>query len=371
MIEATPARDTTFLLLGERKLLFSEARQELFELNDIAAFIWCSLEEGLPLEAIAAALAERGVGRSDAERFVASILSDWARTGLVSVARPTAGSAASDGARSVALSLPNCGVVLRLGSERIADLVLPAVGHLATGDAADLDPIELSERGDAIALSHGERLVEICKQSEIVASLKAYLTQKVLDRSAPNVVVHAACLVHDAKAVLMIGRPGAGKTTLTLALAHAGFGYAGDDIALLTPGGSVQGVPFAAAVKSGSWDLVSRFVPDFGALPVHWRADRKRVRYVVPPQVGAQTGRPVGWFLFLRRKAGERPALADIEPAEAMTRLIAHSYAQGGRLSTTGAHALAASLSGARICDFTYSDLDDAVEAIKAVCHGT
>ena len=370
MIDLSPAPDATFLLLGERKLLFSEGRQQLFELNDIAALIWCLLEDGKGVPAIEIELVERGLGSREAQTFIASVAADWARSGLATMRQQGASELRDTSGVEIQLSLPNSAVLVRIRGEGVSRLILPAFAHLEGTDKPKLAPIDLSEREEAIEFAQGGRVLDMCRENEIVASLKAHLTGEILARSSPDLVLHAASLVHDLQSLLMVGRPGAGKSTLTLALAASGFGYAGDDIALFASNGSVRGVPFAAAAKAGSWGLVSRFVPDFETLPVHRRADRKRVKYVVPGSLVAQANRPVGWLVFLRRRAGVHAKLTEIDPATALTRLIGHAYVTGGKLTKAGVQALAAALRGARIWDFDYCDLDEAVAVMRDACHG-
>ncbi len=41
-----PAPDAVFVLLDGRSMLFSEVGQKIFELDQVAAFIWCKLAQG-------------------------------------------------------------------------------------------------------------------------------------------------------------------------------------------------------------------------------------------------------------------------------------------------------------------------------------
>ena len=61
-----------------------------------------------------------------------------------------------------------------------------------------------------------------------------------------------------------------------------GFGFAGDDVALIDAKGHCLGLPFAPAVKAGAWRLLAEACPELAAAPVFRRPDRRRVRYPVP-----------------------------------------------------------------------------------------
>lgn len=70
--------------LDDAGLFFSESRQELHLFNAAATFLWCSLEEGVPLSALAGSYAEVfGVDPHDAERSVAASLEQWRGLGYL------------------------------------------------------------------------------------------------------------------------------------------------------------------------------------------------------------------------------------------------------------------------------------------------
>ena len=60
--------------------------------------------------------------------------------------------------------------------------------------------------------------------------------------------LHAGCLAHEGRGVLVAGPTGSGKSTLTLALVRAGLGFVSDDIVFLTEDGRALGFADAAGV---------------------------------------------------------------------------------------------------------------------------
>jgi hypothetical protein len=89
-------------------------------------------------------------------------------------------------------------------------------------------------------------------------------------------------------AVLLVGKTGAGKSTLALGLAARGFEYLSDDLVpLSTSGREVHAFPLAASVKEGSWRTLAEEFPALGASPVLAFGER-RVRYVDPNAGGAR-----------------------------------------------------------------------------------
>jgi hypothetical protein len=116
--------------------------------------------------------------------------------------------------------------------------------------------------------------------SEILPALKASFTFLVLSNSV-LLTLHAATLVDTDRTFLLSASPGTGKTTLALALSATGeYTLAGDDVALLNDQAHITAVPFACAVKEGSWDLLSQAYPHLVSEPVWTRADGLPVRYL-------------------------------------------------------------------------------------------
>ena len=61
-----PAADTSFALIDDRPVLFSEKNQQIYELNQISAFIWCKLLDRNKLETIGDELMRLGLDRQQA-----------------------------------------------------------------------------------------------------------------------------------------------------------------------------------------------------------------------------------------------------------------------------------------------------------------
>ncbi|RMG08715.1 MAG: hypothetical protein D6731_21265 [Planctomycetota bacterium] len=75
-----------------------------------------------------------------------------------------------------------------------------------------------------------------------------------LTRAVP---LHAAALVRDERALLLVGPSGAGKSTLARALVERGFGYVSDEQVYLGPGGAVEGMPRAIGLdgQARAWPV--------------------------------------------------------------------------------------------------------------------
>jgi hypothetical protein len=65
-----PVAGAAFSLLDDRPVLFSESAQKIYELNQMAAYIWCGLMERKPAEAICYDLTNFGLVRVAARDHV-------------------------------------------------------------------------------------------------------------------------------------------------------------------------------------------------------------------------------------------------------------------------------------------------------------
>jgi hypothetical protein len=151
-------------------------------------------------------------------------------------------------------------------------------------------------------------------------------------------------------------------------LTSSGFELAADDVLLMHDGGGVTGLPFAAAIKAGAWQLIGRQWPNLLSRPVYHRPDRKRVRYLLPNQMAAPIPRKIGWIALLDRHPHAPASVKDLDPVAALGALIADGAAPDHRLSTRGFASLVNTLHDVRCCRLSYSDLDDASNRLLGLC---
>ena len=180
--------------------------------------------------------------------------------------------------------------------------------------------------------------------------------------------MHAAFLVRGSKGILLSGTPGAGKTTLSVALARSGFDYQGDDIVRLQSNGKASGTPFAACVKADAWPLVAPYAPEIADLPVYRRGDGKDVRYLpMPPS--DRWSRTIDFVLLLSRQAGAAPSFEPVEPLEAFSTLLESAFSAKGAITAPALKTFAKAIEAAASFRFVYSDLADAIKAVDELAH--
>ncbi|TIP13918.1 MAG: PqqD family peptide modification chaperone, partial [Mesorhizobium sp.] len=204
-----------------QNILFSPSQRAIFAVNDTAAEIWRSLEEGTSPRAISAEMARAGVDGIEANRHVEAALRDWQRLSLIRPDAPPSVSAREAVSQVVAIA----GLSVRI--EYPAACAFPAVAvfrHLEVRrETADI-LFQLVEHEGRVHLFRDGDWVLSCAPDELPVMVKGQMLIEVLDRSAYELALHAAALLKNERIVLLCGNPGAGKTTLTLALVNAGFG---------------------------------------------------------------------------------------------------------------------------------------------------
>ena len=351
------------LPLGGRRLLFSEARQQLYELNPTADLIWRALVRGDAPDAVAHALEAIGASADHAHRHVRDALRDWTTGGLL---LPHAVvdrlDDPPDAVRS--LRLDELSVELVFHADAPVAACDAIFGHLYGPGGAAPSRLAIVRDDDLVFVLREGQALGASAEEDFPAHLKAVLTETYVAAPQDGFLAHGALLVRGDAALMLNGEPGAGKTTLSLALAGSGWAYGGDDIVRFDADGRAHGVPFAAAVKSGAWTLAARYAPGLLEAPVAVRSDGQRVRYWLPAALAPREPRRLTAFVALARRPGQRARLEAIDPVEALTAILESAYSERRRLDADALAALAGPLASARCARLVYDDLAEAVAAL-------
>lgn len=361
MLRFTPGTSMTFI--DNQPIIVSKDRRMLFEVNQIGGYIGCRLEDGISLRQLAEEVADRGFAPASA--MLKAVLAEWSHSGLVyATDRPPA----SLPAAHQCISLGGMRLALRYHDEAMAARVAPLFAHLES-DARSFDvSYDIWSAHGLSLLSRDGGRAAVLHAIEAAPIIKASITQDIIGDRRWSLAMHAGCLQRNGRALLLTGRPGAGKTTLISWLLGAGFAYHGDDIAMLSADGRVQGLPFLPTVKSGAWRLMTSRYADLLQPSIHVRPDGKRVRYLAPIASIKQQRLSVGWVVKLRRIKGRAAQLAAMPPTAIITHLLSEAASATGDIDHPTLRTLIRAIGAAQAWELHYDDLDEAAALLERLC---
>jgi hypothetical protein len=171
-------------------------------------------------------------------------------------------------------------------------------------------------------------------------------------------VLHASAASWAGRAIVVPGRPGAGKSTLVAGLVAAGCGYLTDEAVPID--GSAHAVPYPKpiVVGPGSWPALA-----------HARAGRVELArghldawYLDPARLGVTVETaplPVGMVVVPRYRPGSPTLIEPLTPAEATAAMSSNTFNQV-RHGRSGIERCADVARAARCVQLTHGDLRDA-----------
>ena len=392
-------------ILDDESIVFSEPARELYAFNTAATYFWCALDAGEDRADATAGLAERcDVSQEEATRMADELLERWGALGLLAgtddrparlspveadawptvaedalvegVARDEAFDPAmctdNGVARRRTYRLLSARVALELATTDLDERIHPVFAHLETdgSEPADRTIRITSQDGMFFVFVDGEPHM-LCRASdELAPIIKGLVLQAGINSQEYFLSIHAGVVAHAGKAMLLPGAPGAGKTTTTAGLVHAGFRYLSDEVALLTRDSfEVYPVPVSVTIKETGLETVTALFPDAAQLDAHWRADGKYVRYLSPPaeSLPPVDGRPypIGMIAFPRYAPGETTRFSPVSKAEALRRLMGECLIIPGDLTAEDVAGIVRWVRSIDCCELAVASLDDAAQLLS------
>jgi hypothetical protein len=344
------ADDVSLFLLGDTGVVFSESAQEIHELNTTATYIWCQIEEGLSTAQLVATLSSTfGFSRRDAERHVRQTIVNWQKRGLLEGVpvscppkrqddKPPLMAAPKTRIPTPAFSNTRCyGLLDRVyrvycATPEIEAWVHPVLIHLNLSQASEtreFTRISVVPDTEGFLITQEGCPTYRCAKLEEIAPVVAWVVlSDALDKAKETLAVHAGAVCDVGRALILPGKAGSGKTTLTAALVHTGLHYLSDDIVLLDLATSkLRGIPFTLGVKESGVGLLADHFPVLNDLPVHSRSDKKQLRYLpVCEAVDLLDSAPrISWIVFPTYDPDGDNRLAPITSREALLQLTKNS----------------------------------------------
>ncbi len=209
-----------------------------------------------------------------------------------------------------------------------------------------------------LSLDHGLLAAELGMNLQMALGQKRYL------------LLHAATVEKDGRAVLLTGESGAGKSTLAALLGESGWRLMGDEFALLDLE-DARLVPFPRAIslKNGAIAVMERRVDSRRFGPILSGTPKGTIRHLRPNEEAiarmSEPARP-SLILFPRYDAAAKAEIRPVGAAEVFVRLTQAStnYVSLGR---PGFAALSALVTETPACAIDYSDAETAIGMVDSL----
>lgn len=181
-------------------------------------------------------------------------------------------------------------------------------------------------------------------------------------------MLHAAVLEKNGRAVVLPGDPGAGKSTLTAALMLSGWRLLSDEITLVDRNdGLLVGLARPISLKNASIDVIRRAFPDAVIGAPAYDTHKGTVAHVRPSADSVaragEKARPA-WVVFPRWRDGSPASLSPHSRADAFLHTASHAF-NYSLLGGLGFELNAALMDACACHDFEYSNLNEALRVFS------
>ena len=219
----------------------------------------------------------------------------------------------------------------------------------------------------------GKRNFVPLPQGQCFTMLEWGLNWCVAAHAHQYLLIHAAVMERDGRAVLLPAPPGSGKSTLCAGLVHRGWRLLSDELALLDmDSGLITGMARPVNLKNESITVIREFEPAAVLTEAVANTNKGTVALMRPPTAAVERKREPArpaWIVLPRFKAGAQARFTSREKAQTFMELAEQSFnydLQGER----GFRALGRIVDQCQTLQFEYSRLDEAVEHFERLAVG-
>jgi hypothetical protein len=268
--------------------VYNAAKGHLYALNPAAGVAWLCLTDGISDHETTSTIASTfDVERTIAAEWFYNSLQMFRRLGLLGSSEQAATAPKSPEAKIRSSAFPakppsGQGVDYELldttfrlrAPMSIRRQIDTLIGNVFLDPSKKAHPsiqIDIVPREDAWEIAMDGHTTIQCETPSVAAELEQILVQAIVPMTPHLMTLHAAALQRAGRIVLLVGSSGVGKTTLSVALARAGWRFGCDEIVLLGRDLNLRALPLPPCIKADSFSLVETWFPELRALPEHNR----------------------------------------------------------------------------------------------------
>ncbi|WP_119421938.1 HprK-related kinase A [Desertibaculum subflavum] len=186
-------------------------------------------------------------------------------------------------------------------------------------------------------------------------------------------ILHAAVVEKNGRAVVMAAVSGSGKSTLCAALVSAGWRLFSDEFGLIRPAdGALMPVPRPVSLKNESIEVVRRLMPAAVISPPYHDTAKGTLAYLRPPDDAVrrqfEPAMPA-WIVFPKFRAGAPLTATPVPRAQAFADLLANSMNYIA-LAERGFAAMARLVESCPAFALEYSDIPAAIAHFEGLAAG-
>ena len=192
----------------------------------------------------------------------------------------------------------------------------------------------------------------------------------VFTRPNQYLLLHAAVVERGGRALVLSGRPGAGKSTLTAGLILRGWRLLSDEVTMIPVGGrDALPVPRPVSLKDGAIDLVRALSPAAVLGPAAKGTKKGTVAHLRPPTDSVRRAdEPAlpAWVVFPKFAAGSASELRPVSRAQALLRAGDEAF-NYSMLGSSGFETLANAIDGCTCFNLPFGDLHEALALLDGL----